>query len=67
MTIICAKYAMRKTIFFAMDTINYEEAYHKALTYANASNFVIQELIFVNVHQENNKCFFLISLKKDKL
>ena len=41
-----------------MGTINYEEACHKALTYANASNFVTQELIFVNVHQENDKCFF---------
>ena len=33
---------------------NYGKAYHKASTYANAEDFVIEQLNFVKVSQEND-------------
>ena len=36
--------------YFPKDTPNYGKAYHKALTYANASDFVVKKL---KVRQEN--------------
>ena len=41
-------------INFAKDIPNYGNAYHKALTYANVSEFIIKELKFVEVRQEND-------------
>ena len=42
------------------------KSYHKALTYANAYDFIIKEFSFVKVRQEYD-CFFLISFKNDRL
>ena len=42
-----------KIPYFAKDTHDCGKAY-KALTYANASDFLIKELNFVKVRQEND-------------
>lgn len=52
-----------KRPYFPKDTHNPGKVHHKTLAYANAKLFVIEELSFAKVRQENDKCLFLVILK----
>ena len=43
-----------KRPYLAKDTLNYGKARHKGLTYAHAQDFVIKELNFVKISEEND-------------